>query len=193
MQLMRLGKSTLRSVTARVITRGANTRNKSVMYFTVTHGSAGEGLHQVRFAVDKYVGLADKPDDTLQMQHKDYNIFPIRREGKHIKDRNNNNIYCIYRDSSSEMHANDYLIFWDIPNDFYKSVKYDVSGNVAIISEGYNGKVREDSYVSPAPVLEVTGDCKLAWTGVNNNGQVITQIITFTEGVWDVGEINVSE
>lgn len=186
MRIKKIGKASVEEVVARVFTGRGN--KKDILYFTVLHGGQGAGLHQCRFGVDKLIGVASTITDTMKLMDNDYILLPVTKTGEPKRDREGNIIYYFSKDSI-DIHRDDDIIFWEIPNNYYYDVSFHTDGDVNLIAEGRNGKIREHEYISPAPVLEVYGDCTLRWEGTNKSGKRVGQKITRINGNWTVGVI----
>lgn len=166
-------------------------KDGSSHYFNLKHGSYGKSmsLWWCGFATRYF-----KPEgisDTLILDSNDYIIVPIKDGDKVKRNRDNNACYYISKDDM-EYHKTDILLLWEIPNRNYIDVTYELTGSVSEIGCASTGKQRDDILCkSPAPILEITGDCKLSWVATDHNGDKFHQVIRYDSSInsWDIKPI----
>jgi len=191
MKIKKLTTSVLLPVTADVIAN--KNKEDTALFYNVKHGSRGEGLFTYTIGVDKRLFKPTNSNDKLSFDDNNYILLPIYDKKQHKKDSKNNYLYFISTDRMEE-HKNDYIVLWEIPNRFYTDVSYDISGDVKLIGEGSLGRSRGSNiFTSPAPVLEVYGNCKLEWSGHDSKSTVYSQVITFKDGLWNIGKLIAEE
>lgn len=151
----------------------------NALYFNIQHGSFGKNFWIYTCGLNKIFFTPKDEQDRITLSDDNYILKPIKRNKEKIKDGKENILYNISIDSM-ENHKKDCIIFWEVPNKNYTNVTYTISGNAAMIAEGITGKERNDTiYSSPAPIIEAYGNCKLEWSGLNNNGERVSQTINF--------------
>ncbi len=188
MKIISLGSQGLKKVKTVVITSKSNAK-----YHNVRHGSHQSGFWAYTLGVSNRLHKVNDDEDKVELIDDNYILLPIKRNGKQIIDGRGNGMYYLDSDNIDE-HTNDYIVLWNIPNNFYKDVKYEVSKNVLELGVGFSGKVRgDDIYISPSPLLEVTGNAVLRWTGVDKDGNKLKQVIKFNGDIWTVGDIDIIE
>jgi hypothetical protein len=195
MKILRLTSINVGPVIAQTFKKSKDANN---IYFNIKHGSAGKnlwvyscGLHSVHF----------KPaneKDSLELSGDNYILRPIKKRvgGSEddkivLKDKIGNTLYSISIDNMRH-HKKDIILFWEIPNNNYTDVSYTTSGNVSELGKGWIGKERNEKlYSSPAPVLEIQGNCSLEWVAVDIDGFKIKQTIKydFEKANWDISPI----
>lgn len=155
---------------ATAIVRKNKTANK--LYFYIPHGTRLPGLFAYNMGVN-YKDFAPKNEnEELKLDGNNYIILPVRKDDKIVTDSNNNTIYYVAKDYNTS-HSDDIILFWEIPNKKYTDVEFKVSGEVEVIAKGFSGKQRgTELYKSPAPVLEIYGDCQFEWSGKSDTGIV---------------------
>lgn len=179
------------SIVSKVIASTVKNKNKTKEYYNIKHGGRGEGLHTYKMGMDERIFKVDKSE--LILNDDNYILIPIYRQKKQLKDKADNFMYYISTDQMED-HKNDHIVFWEIPNKFYTDVKYEITGDVNTIACGTIGRSRGNvNYTSPAPILEVYGECTLSWTAIDNNGRKLEQVFTFEDGKWNIGTVNITE
>jgi len=166
---------------------------KDTLYFNIKHGSVGENFGYWLGRISPKIKQPDDISDILVLDMNNYVFVPKRTETGVLKDKLGNTVYSIGIDFSS-LHQRDIVIFWEIPNRNYSNVKFKTSGECEVIGTGYNGKDRGDIvYKSPAPIIEVVGNCELSWSGVDSDGNSIEQNILYdyTNGKWDIKPLQI--
>lgn len=174
---------------ATAIVRKNKDNNK--MYFYIPHGTRAKDLFCYNMAMSYRDFIPNSEHDTLELKDDDYIIAPVIRDNSTLKDRLGNTIYCISKDSN-KVHANDIILFWKIPNKKYTNVELKVEGDVDIIATGYAGKLRGDVlYKSPAPVLEIFGDCYCKWTALDMDGKTVGHELRYSykDNKWNIENI----
>ena len=158
--------------------------------YNMKHGTSGADFGYWLLPISEQIAKPEKSSDILELTDNKYILIPGTQKGKD-KDRLGNDAYKLTIDYTT-LHQKDLIVLWDIPNKNYKDVVFTTDGDVDVIGTGYNGKSRGGVlYKSPAPVLEVFGDCNLCWSAVDKNGVKCEQKITYhyTSGDWDIGQI----
>ena len=179
MKLVKLVNGTVAEVTARLTKPNRSGRR----FYKITHGSFAHGLHA--WILPLAQAIFGKQDDGVEGSEKvltedSYVLQPIIVKDKHITDINGQKKYRITRDNLLD-HKKDVLLFWEIPNNYYTHVKYNISGSCAKIAEGKSGRNRNGKqYTSPFPVIEIMGDCTLTWSAKDTiNNREISQTISY--------------
>ena len=184
---MRIFKLTKTGLTGAVAEAHYIKKNKQLVY-VVKHGSSGNNLGYWMGRISTKVTVPNNINDVIKLDRNDYILTPVRLNDKVIKDRLGNTIYNISIDRSS-IYSKDILLLWDIPNEDYVNVKYEITGKCSLIGEGTHGKDRGDIiYKSPAPILEIYGDCVLKWTAKDKDNNEYGQEISYiNEGEkWEI-------
>jgi len=187
MKIVKLTGLGIGSVTAQVY---KNTKGK--MYFNISHGTKGKDLFVWKCGLRDGRFTPKSEGDTLELNDNNYIIRNVLDKNKQVmKDVNGNLLYNIDIDYM-ENHKNDLLVLWEIPNKNYKECRYTVTGDVDVIGEGKTGKIRGDKkFISPAPVLEIYGDCELVWSAVDKNNKGYKQIFKYdyAENKWSINPV----
>lgn len=187
---MRLQKLTSLKILPVVAQVHKNKTNNS-LYYNIKHGTHGEGLWMYSCGLYKPYFTPENEGDKLEMKDDNYIIKPVKKDNVILRDKKKNVVYNITIDLS-ETHKKDIIVFWEIPNKNYLEVSFKVSGLATLLGEGISGKERgEVLYSSPAPVIEVLGDCELYWTGKDIENKNISQTIKYdyAKGEWDIQPI----
>lgn len=161
------------------------------LFYNLKHGTNGNRYFW------KWCSYLDnrhfKPEtdsDTIELTGNDYVLRPLIINDDVKKDNKGNVEYIISRDIDTS-HHNEIILLWELTNKHYTDVRYKIFGDVRVIGKGEIGKHRGDfKYKSPAPILEITGDCAFSWTGVKDDvlyGQTITY--KSIENNWDIEPI----
>jgi len=175
-------------VTNAIADRFIDPTNEHV-YYNLTHGNKGHGTW--KWFSGLKVSDFNVNDISITLDGDNYNLVPVYKKGKLLKDNKNNICYNVVIDNDP-YHKNDILLLWNIPSRGYKDIEYDIDGVVEVIGVGVSGKSRGESTVtSPAPVLEIAGDCVLMWRGKDVRGNAISQTIEYSyhESKWVIGGI----
>lgn len=165
--------------------------------FCIQHGSHGKNTWCAEFFITESLIPKDK-DDTLELKDNIYTL-KVKRDknnNKPIKDRLNNNVYTISINKENLMLDTDQIVFWNIPVGIYTDVGYKITGSVTELCKGINGKFMLDQfYTSPAPVLNVYGDCSLEWFAKDKRkNKQYRQTISYNEKTgWKVETIETSD
>jgi hypothetical protein len=160
------------------VTATVTKRKKSNnLYFNIRHGSMGLWVYIL--SLDAVYFKPKQDDQSLELTGDNYILLPIKKNGEVAKDNNGNTIYSLTIDEMQN-HKKDIILFWEIPNRFYTDINIKLSGMVVKLGEGSTGRIRDGvPYTSPAPVLEIVGDCKLEWTGLDKEGKTVGQVINY--------------
>jgi len=193
MKILKITASVIKPVKA-VTVRSRNVNKPDDLHYNVKFGSMGSDLWVYSMGVDRKLFKPKDAGDVLELTDDNYVLIPIKNNGDAIKDRKGNDIYYITVDHTED-HRKDTIALWEIPSRNYQNVEYTADGEVRVLGYGLTGKTRGSiKYISPAPVLEVMGDCVLKWTGIDKNNKEVSQTITYTsDGKWEIGLIKVGE
>lgn len=189
MKIIKLNAANIDNVKAHV-SKKAGTGEE---YLSIKHGSSGFWVYYIMLSKNFF--NSDKTCDALEMKGDDFVLKPLKKKGVVIKDNKGNIVYCLEKDYM-ENHKKDNLVFWEIPNKYYTEVKHKIEGTAKEIAGGIVGKERNGvSYSSPAPIIEVLGDCKLSWNGKNEDGKEVSQTISYDymKNDWDIGKIKIKD
>lgn len=154
-------------------------------YHNLKHGTSGKRLWSWSASMDikKFPVVSD---ERVELDGNDYVLIPISRDGKILKDGIGNCNYVISKDDV-ESHRSDIIVLWEIPIKNFKTIEIELSGDVSEIGRGYIGKYRVDRKQRiPAPILEITGNCAITWTGDTFDGDGYKQVIKYKESNWDI-------
>ena len=191
MLIKKLTVSVLKPVTA-IVVKNKNKNKNNELYFNIKHGGRGENLFTYTIGLDKHMFKPNATEDTLVMEDKDYILLPIYKNGMPMRDSRNNYMYYISKDQVDD-HTTDYILLWEIPNKFYTDVTYTLKGNVKEIGIGINGRSRTNEiFKSPAPILEIFGNCELNWTAIDSTKRY-AQKITLEDNAWNIGKLEVTD
>jgi len=164
------------------------------LFFNVKHGTEGKLFGYWLGRVSPKIAKPKDISDTYVFDKNNYVLIPNRDKvtGNINKDKLGNNIYSIGIDYST-IHQNDIILFWEIPNKNYKDVNFEINGDANLIGMAYNGKDRGDDnlHISPAPVVEIYGNCTLTWKAININNDEIYQTAkyNYNNGVWEISPV----
>lgn len=162
--------------------------------YSIKHGTSGTDFGYWLLPVTSSIDIPTSDGDSKELNDNKYILVKRKQDNKSV-DRLGNNLYMLAMDYNT-LHQKDLIVLWEIPNKNYTSVIYTINGDVEYLGKGYNGKVRGSIiYKSPAPVLEVFGDCTIGWEAVNKEGHTCTQQIAYdyARGQWDIQPIVTSE
>lgn len=185
MKIIKLNAASIDKVRAHVNKK----RGTGEKYLSIKHGSSGFWIYYIMLSKNFFT--LENEEDPLELKGDDYVLKPIKKNGNVIKDSKGNIVYCLEKDYM-ENHKKDNLVFWEIPNKYYTNVKHEISGMAKEIAVGIVGKERDGvAFSSPAPIIEVLGDCVLSWTGKNEHGDTIQQYIKYDymSNTWDIGVV----
>lgn len=186
MKVLRLNNVSVKPAIAKVFVSKNND-----LYYNIKHGTRGDGLWEYSCGLRKVTFTPETPDDEYILKGNNYVLNPVKIETNYLTDGKNNNVYNIATDES-DVHKSDVILFWDIPNKNYINVTYTMDGLCVKIAEGITGRTRGSTlFSSPAPVIEILGDCTLKWTGNQEDGSELSQTIKYhyTEETWDISPI----
>ena len=177
-----------------------NDNEKGTLYYNIKHGNKGPKGWVYSMGLDFKIFKPTESNSTIELNDDDYIIIPVMKHGKQVKDKNGNTIYFITKDDVT-IHKTDLIIFWEIPNKNYRDVKYEISGAVTELACGKVSRVRDsNTYVSPAPILEITGKCVLKWSGVDEHNKRIVCTINYDKNEFnsnyeyiDIGSVETKE
>ena len=185
MKLLRLTYLATEEVKAQAF----KSNNKESMHYAVKHGTDGSNFGYWLGRISKKVSEPDNISDVFTLKGNNFILLPVKRDSEILRDKLGNIVYTIGIDFNT-MHQKDIILYWEIVNKNYNTIEYSISGDVSEIGKGYNGKDRGDIvYKSPAPVLEIYGNCTLNWTAVDVLGDEYTQEIVYHDNDWDVKPI----
>jgi len=189
MKIIKLNATSIDKVKAHINKK----RGTGEKYFSIKHGSSGFWIYYIMLSRNFFT--LDNEDDVLELKGDDYVLKPLKRRNSVIKDSKGNTVYCLEKDYM-ENHKRDNLVFWEIPNKYYTDVKHTISGMAKEIALGTVGKERNGiEFSSPAPIVEVLGDCTLSWVGKNEDGKIVQQSIKYDymSNTWDIGIIEIKD
>lgn len=183
--------------------------NKDKLSFMIQHGNYGEHSWCLRTYLHRDTFPPTKSGDTLVLDKNNYTFKVQRRaikdknnktiESEFTKDNRGNYIYMVDKDEIS-LYNNNIILFWDIPITTCDDVEYQLEGNVRTLADGEYAKEYLDSVlVVPAPILEIYGDCKLSWSGLDSVRNIkYKQSITYNynRDEWDstnIEKINLTD
>lgn len=130
-------------------------------------------------------------DDVLILDKDNYNIVPVYKNGELAKDRNNNQVYTV-REDNTVSHRSHSLVIWELPNNDFVDIKYELEGSVAKLADASSGVYRNDTmYITQILMLSVHGDCKLTASFKDSEGKSYVKTYTYKclTDKWDIGEI----
>lgn len=157
--------------------------------FCITHGSFGNGLWNIKTYLHTRSFPLGNPGDKIKLEGDDFTFSAIRKDNKFIKDQKGNFIYIISKDNS-KYDINTIILFWNLPILPNAEVTYSLHGSARLIAEGTFGKFHIDNLIkTPAPIIEITGDCKLEWYIKDyKHNTITTQSITYDSQLdsWDM-------
>jgi len=154
--------------------------NRGEKFYNVRHGKRGNPEYCWGWvcSIDSKIATPVSDPD-FKLIGNDYEIEPIFKNGKPKKDKLGNIEYVIKKDNSS-FNKDDILTLWELPSKKYTDIEYELVGEVTEIGKGTSCMYRQNSIIStPAPVLEITGDCTLSWVG-KYGGKKYKQVISYS-------------
>lgn len=155
--------------------------NADKMVYTLAIGSPGTNLWLYYMTIGKSIlkNIEGTPEEIV-LDKNSYIIRPIRDANKNIiKDKKGNVRYRIEEDVNAT-YKNDMILFVELPNRNYVDIQHKLEGSVTLLAEAWAGKERQDTtFRSPALALEVTGDFKLVYTAKDQNGNVVTGVMSY--------------
>ena len=191
MKIMKLANNKVDYATATTYTN-----KEGVHYFNLYLGTPGVNTWLWKCYLDKKYFVPDTSTSTMTLDKDNYNILPIkyRKKGvsKYIKDSKGNISYNIVLDTEVS-HVNDVLVLWELSNKKMSDVTYDITGDALIIGKASTGRDRgTGGDIIPALAIEITGDCKLEWSGMYNKEEV-RQVIeyVYTDKNWKINPMQV--
>lgn len=169
-----------------------NRKKQDKLYYEIQHGSRGSTLWMwtANFAYQQF--SPKDISDELKLTGDNYYLKTLYKEGVATTDKQGNVNYLITTDNMHN-HKKDILLLWEIPNvNNDTDLKYEISGQVNELGLGYTGRERGTNIgKTPAPVLEITGDCVLKWCSTVD-GVTSSQTIkyNYSKDNWDIQPIN---
>ena len=153
------------------------------LYYIVRHGDLNVKniSAQYTLSIDSKLAKPKEESDIFVLEDETLTIKPIYVRGSLVKNKRNEQLYTITAERSG-MPDKDMFVFWYIPANRCKhgDVTYTLQGNVNLIAEARYAKDRgEVIFSTPAPVLEIYGNCVLTWSGVDLDGKKHGQSITY--------------
>lgn len=124
----------------------------------------------------------------IQLNGSNYELKPIIVKGKVKTDNKGNNVYNITIGKKSK----DFLIIWEIKNEFYTDIEYEITKGIGkILTKGYNGKDRGNIvYKSPELLIEACSDIIVSWKGKDINNNEIGEDLVFNINTRSIEIIN---
>lgn len=166
---------------------------KGEMFYNIILGSKDSTQKFYTLYIGTKFKRPTSSEDKYELIGDDFCISSIKtKKGDNLKDLNGNQIYCIYRDENT-MYKSDVLLLLEIPNKMYTDVSYKLEGDIEELAKASVGKERMGVvYSSPALMLEIFGDCKITWQGLDRNkNQVGKQILySYDKGTWDITNLD---
>ena len=158
-------------------------------HHNVKHGMKAPGFVAVQLGVSDDILDASEQKTPAVLSDDNYVLMPIFRGNEHKVDGRGNHLYYIAEDVDSTS-ADGVIVLWDIPNLKYTNVEYVISGNVDELAVGSSGKIRSGTkYSSPSPLLEITGNATLRWSGIAGDEMYSQTIIYNKVTGWTFGDI----
>lgn len=189
MKIIKLNATSIDTVKAHVSKKAGS----GEPYLSIKHGSSGFWVYYIMLSKNFFT--VNQADEAYELKGDSFVLKPLKKKGSPIKDNKGNIVYCLEKDYM-ENHRKDNLVFWEIPNKYYTGVQHKVNGAAKEIAAGIVGKERDGTaYSSPAPIIEVLGDCTLSWVGKDLNGKVVSQTIKYDymNNDWDIGKIEIKD
>lgn len=178
---MRLFKLTSTKIdTVKAISNGREDK----FYYAVPHGNRGNDLYCYYLSIAATFAKPDKKYDTLELTGDTFFLKPIRDKitKQTLRDKKNNVLYFIGQDNSFK-EDNSILLFWHIPYTGYENITFKIEGACDVIAKATAGKERGNVTIkAPAPIIEITGSCKLIWSGRRvSDKATVEQVITYDQ------------
>jgi hypothetical protein len=162
------------------------------LYFNIKHGNLGKDTWCYSLSFNRKLFIPKDEKDVIKLNNNNYDLKVILDKNKNIKkDKKNNILYSITVNDIKD-HIRDIILLWEIPNKEYINVEYEIKGNGKTLIEASRGKERPNgTYITPAPVIEITGDVELYWSGYDKNDNKISQSVyyNFTKDHWKIDDI----
>lgn len=194
MKIVKLTTAEVKNAVAQVFSKKFN-NNKVYMTFSIKHGTSGDEFGYWLLPIAHNIARPQNRYESKELDDNKYILIKRTQSNANgdesITDKLGNFTYTLSTDEST-LHQKDVIVLWDIPNKKYTDVSYSTSGDVDLLGTGFNGKVRNNViYKSPAPVLEVFGDCKMNWRAIDHKGNEYHQAIAYdySSGKWDISPI----
>lgn len=185
MKFVKIANNEIKNVVARAI------KKSDKLYYNINFGSNGtfknKKLKELHLLLNVRFFIPNNLQDELVLDQDYYILNPYRnKEGQIIKDKYGNIVYIVGKDDAY-FHKKDVVLFWEIPNYNEIDVEYKIDGNYNIIGEGSLGKERgEETYSSPAVIVELNGNCTLSWKSKKYKQEIK---FTYDSGKFDIGII----
>lgn len=187
MRFVKIANNGIKNVVARTI----KSKNDNKLYYNITFGSNGnfkdKKLRELRLLMNINFFVPKTLQDELNLDQDDYILNPYKdKDGQVKKDIYGNTIYIVGKDDAY-FHKRDIILFWEIPNYNENNIQYKIEGDHNIIGEGQLGKERgENTYISPAVIVELNGDCTLSWTSLKYKQELK---FDYAKGQFEIGII----
>lgn len=167
--------------------------NNKTLSFNIMHGSFGTGLGFWSARLNGRFGRPTSESDMITLDKNTYDLYAVRNGSNQVmKDVLDNTLYGV-TDNRVQGDSRGVIILWRIPNVNYSEVSYSLVGMCSELGSGWNGKDRGDViYKSPAPVVEVFGDCILSWEAKTSSGETVKHVSTYDSNkeTWDIRYVN---
>ena len=187
MKILKLNTTEITPVVAIV----PNRKKQDKLYYEIQHGSRGSTLWMWTANLAYQQFNPSDISDELILKNDNYFLKTLYKEGSATEDKQGNVNYLITTDNMHN-HKKDILLLWEIPNiNNTGDLKHTLDGQVVELGIGYTGRERGSNIgKTPAPVLEITGDCVLSWTSTVE-GTTSTQTIkyNYAKDNWDIQPI----
>lgn len=174
MKILELNKNELS--TAEAVTY----QSPDKLFFNIKHGVIGGENSWVWWCgLNRSDFVPDKPDEVLLLQGNEYTLHKLKQNNnKPVLDKAGNICYTlrINRNTNTKEHV---LLLWDLGVHRISNIELAYKGHVEEIGRGAGSVSRAVTYVTPFPILEITGTCEFSWTGLDTSGVEHTQIIQY--------------
>lgn len=128
-------------------------------HFNIIIGSNKDIAHRRHIKLDSNIFGNPILDKSFELIDNDYIIKPI-----YNKSNNSTFNYVLSKDNS-EVHKNDVLLIWELPNVNQENTETEIKGVYDKLLETTYVKRRQDKrFESPILVLELMSDCTLSMT-----------------------------
>lgn len=161
-------------------------------YLNILLGTLHPHGKKYTIKLESQVFDVDNPKELLE---DTYILKPFIRNKKPETDKHDNINYVLTKDSNS-IHKKDVLLIWEIPNNNYLNITYNLQGSCQKLVEAVSGRSRTNNKLTaPCLLIEVLGDCKLEWRGVDLDGRQVSQTIDYdyNKGAWNIRPIEVKD